>query len=211
LDLLPAGSALADVTSASPDDKRSSAEYASKRSIRFVDTAIMGAIAASKARTPLLACGDGAQEFQTVARKMGAPIQVMQGASAGDAISIKMLRSVFTKGMEALCVELLTAAERIGMREQLYNALSDIDKSELRSFMEMLVRTHVIHAKRRAHEVAEAERQLALAGVPSLVLPGVESRFLATVSSLEKRPLPAPEPTFDEALQWLLADAGARE
>jgi hypothetical protein len=121
-----------------------------------------------------------------------------------------MLRSVFTKGMEALCVEMLTAAEKRGLREQLYNVLSDIDKSELRSFIEMLVRTHVVHAKRRAHEVAEAERQLALAGVPSLVLPGVESRFLATISSLEKRPLPVPEPTVDEALQWLLADGGAR-
>jgi 3-hydroxyisobutyrate dehydrogenase-like beta-hydroxyacid dehydrogenase len=210
VELLPAGAAIADVTTASPDDKRSSADYASKRAIRFVDSAIMGAIAASKERTPLLACGDGAQEFQSVARRMGAPIQVMQGASAGDAISLKMLRSVFTKGMEALCVEMLTAAEKRGLREQLYNVLSDIDKSGLRSFMEMLVRTHVVHAKRRAHEVAEAERQLALAGVPSLVLPGVTSRFLATASSLEKRPLPVPEPTVDQALQWLLADSDAR-
>jgi 3-hydroxyisobutyrate dehydrogenase-like beta-hydroxyacid dehydrogenase len=169
----------------------------------------MGAIAASKERTPLLACGEGAQEFQSIVQKMGAPIQVMQGATAGDAISLKMLRSVFTKGIEALCVELLIAAEKRGVRKQLYSVLSDIDKSGLRSFMEILVRTHVIHAKRRAHEVAEVERQLALAGVPSLVLPGVQSRFLATVSSLEKRPLPAPEPTLDEALRWLLADVEA--
>src|SRR5271169_5631363 len=129
----------------------------------------------------------------------------MPGASAGDAISLKMLRSVFTKGMEALCVEMLIAAEKRGLREQLYDVLSDIDKSGLRSFMETIVRTHVVHAKRRAHEVAEAERQLALVGVPSLVLPGVASRFLATVSALEKRPLTVPEPTIDEALQWFLA------
>jgi 3-hydroxyisobutyrate dehydrogenase len=71
----------------------------------------------------------------------------------------------------------------------------------------MLVRTHVIHAKRRAHEVHDAQAELASQGLPSLVLPGVEQRFLTTASHLERQPLPTPDPDIDQALKWLLATA----
>jgi 3-hydroxyisobutyrate dehydrogenase len=69
----------------------------------------------------------------------------------------------------------------------------------------MLVRTHVIHAKRRAHEVHDAQQELASQGLPSQVLPGVEQRFLDTASRLERRPLAMPDPDIDQALEWLLA------
>ncbi|MGT2490028.1 hypothetical protein ACU4GD_04545 [Cupriavidus basilensis] len=51
--------------------------------------------------------------------------------------------------MEALAVELLMAAGRQGVREKLYGVLGDIDDSPLEDFINMLVRTHTIHAKRR--------------------------------------------------------------
>jgi 3-hydroxyisobutyrate dehydrogenase len=120
---------------------------------------------------------------------------------------LKILRSVFTKGMEALAVEMLTSAERQGVREKLYEQLSDIDRIPLRDFLDMLVRTHVVHAKRRAHEVHDAQAELAAQGLPSLVLPGVERRFRATAEALERRAPEAAQPDADQALQWLLSSA----
>lgn len=123
----------------------------------------------------------------------------------GDAISLKFLRSVLTKGMEALSVELLMSAEKQGVREELYAQLSDIDKIALRSVIDSMVRTHVIHAQRRAHEVQDAQRELTSLGLRSTVLPGVEERFHKTIESLAAHPLPVAEPSVEQALDWLLS------
>lgn len=167
----------------------------------------MGAISLNWVRTPLLASGAGAEELKTVIEQAGGRVQVIKDGVPGDAISLKILRSVFTKGMEALSVELLTSAEKQGVREKLYEQLQDIDQTPLRSFIDMLVRTHVIHAKRRAHEVHDANNELTSQGLPSLVLPGVEQRFLTTAKKLEKQPLETAEPNVEQALQWLLQEA----
>ncbi len=199
------GAGLADLTTASPALKRHAAAQVAERGVRYVDTAIMGAISLHGVRTPLLAAGTGAEEFGSLIAGAGGKVQVIEGGVAGDAISLKILRSVFTKGMEALAVELLTSAEKQGVREKLYEQLSDIDQTPLRSFIDMLVRTHVIHAKRRAHEVHDAQHELASQGLPSQVLPGVERRFLDTAARLERQPLGMPEPDINQALEWLLA------
>lgn len=198
---------LADFTTASPGTKREAASAAAQKGVRYVDTAIMGAISLNWVRTPLLASGVGAEELKTVIEQAGGRVQVIKDGVPGDAISLKILRSVFTKGMEALSVELLTSAEKQGVREKLYEQLQDIDQIPLRSFIDMLVRTHVIHAKRRAHEVHDANNELTSQGLPSLVLPGVEQRFLTTAKKLEKQPLETEEPNIEQALQWLLQEA----
>lgn len=162
----------------------------------------MGGISLTHARTPLLVSGDGADRLAALLAPLQGKVRVVRG-EAGDAISLKLLRSVFTKGLEALGVEVLVAAQRQGVREQLYEVLSDIDNTPLREFVEMVVRTHVVHAARRAHEVDQAAQQLALLGLPSRVLPGVRERFTATANLLGRCPLPQEQPTLEQALEWL--------
>jgi 3-hydroxyisobutyrate dehydrogenase-like beta-hydroxyacid dehydrogenase len=202
------GATLCDLTTASPDAKRAAARRASEAKVRYVDVAIMGAISLSLERTPLLAAGEGATELASLLTLLGGRVQVVDGA-AGDAIALKILRSVFTKGMEALSVELLMAAEKQGVRESLYEQLRDIDETPLRNFIDMLVRTHVIHARRRAHEVQDAAAELAKHGLPSRVLPGVESRFARTIEDLELDAPAQAEPDVDQALAWLLGRAAS--
>lgn len=202
---LPAGCLVADLTTASPEVKRQAAALASAQGLRYVDTAIMGAISLRQAQTPLLASGDGAAQLQAALALAGAPVQVIEGGQVGDAISLKMLRSIFTKGMEALCVELLMSAERQGVRSALYTQLQDIDDTPLPAFIDMLVRTHVIHAQRRAHEVHDAQSQLQAQGLSSLVLPGVAQRFEATAQALAHSGPGIAEPSVEQALDWLLS------
>lgn len=205
LPYLAEGSSIADLTTAPPDIKRRAAQEAHGRAVRYVDTAIMGAISLGHEHTPLLASGEGSDQLKSLLEPVGGRVRVIAGGAPGDAISLKILRSVFTKGMEALAVELLTSAEKQNVRPQLYEQLRDIDETPLRSFLDMLVRTHVVHARRRLHEVHDAERELAAQGLPSLVLTGVAERFLATADALEQRPLTTAEPTVETALEWLLA------
>ncbi|MBF5006907.1 NAD(P)-binding domain-containing protein [Diaphorobacter caeni] len=201
------GSTLCDLTTASPDTKRAAAKLAEAQSVRYVDVAIMGAISLSLEKTPLLASGAGSTDFAQVLAKANGNVRVIDGGAAGDAIALKILRSVFTKGMEALSVELLMAAEAQGVREKLYAQLRDIDETPLRTFIDMLVRTHVIHARRRAHEVHDAAAEMAKHGLPSVVLSGVEKRFAKTIAGLDAKAPAQTEPTIDESLVWLLAQA----
>ncbi|WP_345817481.1 DUF1932 domain-containing protein (plasmid) [Paraburkholderia sp. PREW-6R] len=201
------GASFADFTTASPDMKRQGAKRADAREMAYADVAIMGAIALLGARTPLLCSGNGAAAFAAIlAEASGAAPRVLPDSHAGDAMSLKILRSVFTKGMEALAVEVLMAAEQQGLRGELYEVLQDVDKASLPQFLEMLVTTHVIHARRRLHEVEEAERQLAAIGIVSDVLDGVQHRFARTADKLDVCPLPTEKPALADALTWLSAD-----
>lgn len=208
------GNVYADFTTARPDDKRSGARACEEKGVSYVDVAIMGAIALSGAKTPLLITGKDWEKVKALMQTLKTPTAVIEDGNPGDAISLKLMRSIFTKGLEALAVECLVAAEAFGVRERLYSVLSDIDNTSLRDFLEMLVRTHVLHAGRRRQEVVTATRQLRETGLATAVLPGVEALFARTTRDLGNTPLGIAQPTAQQAIEWLkksMSDAHAAE
>lgn len=198
---LSAGALYADFTTASPQDMRSAAAEAERHSVTFADVAITGAISLGRGKTPLLCAGAGASAIEALMRETGAPIQQV-GTQAGDAATLKLLRSVYTKGCEALAVECLVAAEAKGLRQDLYRVLQDIDQQPLQVFLEMLVRTHVIHAGRRLVEVREATRQLERDGLAPRVMPGVAALFERTAGAIDGS---EDASTVESSLRWLTA------
>lgn len=207
LPMMSRGALFADMTTSDPDHKRQAAEQAGVLGVLFADIAIMGAIALSGVGTRLLCAGSGAAEATSLFSSIGSPLRLVHDGAAGDAATLKLLRSVFTKGLEALAVECLLAAERQGATEKLYEALADIDEVPLRDTIEAFVRTHVIHATRRMKEVEEAEKQLRNAGVPVDVLPGIRHRFQRTARYIDNNHIGNPNPTVTEALSWLRVNA----
>jgi 3-hydroxyisobutyrate dehydrogenase len=201
--MLAEGSLFIDMTTCDPGDIRIAAREAQERGIAYADVAIMGAIALSGLSTNLLAAGTGAQEAQHIFSAIQAPTRVLVGGAAGDAAAIKILRSVFTKGLEALAVECFIAAEHQGLTDRLYEAMADVDQTPLRDLLEALVRSHVVHAPRRLKEVEEAERQLHKAELPVDVLPGVRARFERTCRALSVNPIATTDLTAAEAFAWL--------
>jgi 3-hydroxyisobutyrate dehydrogenase-like beta-hydroxyacid dehydrogenase len=195
----------ADLTTANPADMRTAAAEAAARSVVFVDFAIVGGIALTGSRTPLLCAGRAGRRALDAFAALGAPVRVLESGEPGDAASLKLLRSIFTKGLEALAVECLMAAERHKVREELYGVLSDIDRTPLRDLLEMMLRTHVVHAKRRLREVEDAGRQLRRSGMPLRVQPAVRDLFAATADALDRNGAEEAPPTAEAALAWLLA------
>lgn len=181
---LRADALYADFTTASAADMRAAAAVAARHGIAFADVAIMGAIVLLGARTPLLCAGTGASAIAGFAQGGGIPAQAIAG-QAGDAVQLKLLRSILTKGMESLAVECLVAAEQLGLRDALYDVLGDMDRTPLTAFLDSFVRSHVLHAPRRLAEVREAREQLVRAGLQPLVLDGVERLFARTARGIE--------------------------
>ena len=174
----------ADFTTASAPDMQKAAAAAAAHGIPFMDVAIMGAIALLGEKTPLLCAGDGAAVVTALGESAGATVRIIEG-KPGDAVRLKLLRSIMTKGMESLAVECLVAAESMGLRASLYEVLADIDQTPLTAFMDSFVRSHVLHAQRRQAEVQEAREQLLEAGLEPLVLDGVERLFGRTSRGIQ--------------------------
>jgi 3-hydroxyisobutyrate dehydrogenase len=201
--LLRPGAIVVDLTTASSADKAEAAGVLSACEVGYVDVAIMGAVALTGLRTPLLATGGGAElvveEFQAI----GGIARDIPG-KAGDAVALKLLRTVITKGLEALGVEALVAAERNGVRGELMRVLGDIDEQGFTSFLEAVVRTHVQHAERRLHEVLRAVAQLEDDGIDASVIAASRTRFDMTVHALAVQP-PSEAATrdVDGAIAWL--------
>jgi 3-hydroxyisobutyrate dehydrogenase-like beta-hydroxyacid dehydrogenase len=79
----------------------------------FVDVAITGAVQLHGAKTPLLCTGEKAGEVAELFTRLGTPIQVV-GRRPGDAAALKLLRSIFTKGLKALSIECLPFQQLTG-------------------------------------------------------------------------------------------------
>jgi hypothetical protein len=67
-----------------------------------------------------------------------------------------MLRSVYTKGIEALLLETLIAAYRYGTLDLVLESITQsMEKKPFMETVNMLITTNAIHAKRRADEMKE--------------------------------------------------------
>ncbi len=93
---------------ASAADMRAAADVAASAGIPFTD-AIMGAYQLAHARPALPERGGSGRPTADAARRAQAI------AGAGDAVRLKLLRSIMTKGMER-AVERMVAAESMGSR-----------------------------------------------------------------------------------------------
>jgi 3-hydroxyisobutyrate dehydrogenase-like beta-hydroxyacid dehydrogenase len=197
-----------DVSTGSPESLRQSAAAFEAAGRSFVDTAIMGAIALTAARTPVLIAGRDAGRAREVFALMGAPVKLLDGGTPGDAVALKLLRSVVIKGLECLSIESLTAAEQLGIRDRLFEVLSDVDASPFAELMEALVTTHIVHAERRMHEMEDSTAQLRALGFDAAVTGALPARYAATLGARAANPPPSDaHESLDAALEWLIGTA----
>jgi 3-hydroxyisobutyrate dehydrogenase-like beta-hydroxyacid dehydrogenase len=157
------GTVWADLNTASPGLK-ARLEEAAGPDVAVVDVALMSPVPGKGLRTPMVVSGAAAARYAELLGPLGADVTVQPGP-VGEAISRKLLRSVFYKGLAAAVVEALAGAERAGCADWLAGNIS----AELAGFdehtIERLVDGTRRHARRRADEMTAAAEQLADLGV----------------------------------------------
>jgi 3-hydroxyisobutyrate dehydrogenase-like beta-hydroxyacid dehydrogenase len=163
LPALRPGTVWADLNTASPGLKVR-LEEAAGAGVPVVDVALMSPVPGRGLRTPMLVSGPAAQRYAGLLTPLGAEVTVQPGP-VGEAISRKLLRSVFYKGLAAAVVEALAAAEEAGCADWLAGNIG----AELAGFdahtIDRLVEGTHRHARRRADEMAAATEQLEELGV----------------------------------------------
>ena len=158
LPALAADALYADLNTAAPALKRELAVLAGNR---FADVALLGPVPAKGIATPALASGPGAQEFAAALAPLGMPVTVVSD-QAGDAAAMKLVRSVFMKGLAASAMESVAAAEAAGHGDWLKDEIAAVIG---RPLLDRLLEGSRAHAARRVDEMEAAAELLVEFGV----------------------------------------------
>ncbi len=164
---LDAGALYLDMNSVAPATKRAAAEAIEAQGGRYVDVAVMAPVHPAALAVPLLLSGAHAEAAIEVLSACGFTNARAVGAAIGRASQIKMVRSVLVKGIEALTVECVLAADAGGVLEEVLASLGGNWPQQANYNLERAM----THGVRRAAEMGEAAQTLRDLGVePTMTL-----------------------------------------
>jgi 3-hydroxyisobutyrate dehydrogenase len=189
---------LCTVTGKMSDEDRAAIEAGAGR---YIDVAVMGGFFKSGIKAPMLIAGDDAESAVAWMNAHGFVTSYL-GPKPGSASSVKMLRSVIMKGIEALAVESFVAAERQGILKEVMGCLGDVDTVTFAGQLSMLAQTHIVHAERRWEEMELVAQTLRETGVEPVMTTAIVKSHRRTVDA-HIAPANGQVPPLDEALKIL--------
>lgn len=161
------GSYYFDCNSCAPTTKQESAKLIAAAGGQYVDVAVMAPVHPGLHKTALLVSSpDHAQALEILAA-LEMEARHIPG-DIGRASSIKMIRSIMVKGLEALTLECFLSAKLAGVEEEVFGSLERSypgfgwDKRVPYNLERVMV-----HGKRRAEEVREVAITVAALGLPN--------------------------------------------
>ncbi|WP_066717739.1 NAD(P)-dependent oxidoreductase [Sphingomonas pituitosa] len=174
---LAPGALYCDGNSVAPQTKQAAARAVEAAGAHYVDLAILAPVDPARLAVPLLLSGAQAEAAAAALAALGFQNIRVVGDTVGQASSIKMIRSVMVKGIEALTAECMLAAEAAGVRDAV---LASLDASEKPrpwdaradyNFDRMM-----IHGLRRAAEMEEVVKTLEALGTGAAMTRGTVAR-----------------------------------
>jgi 3-hydroxyisobutyrate dehydrogenase-like beta-hydroxyacid dehydrogenase len=151
---------------------------------RFVDASIIGpppsVSPATGGRTRFYASGEAAPAFAELGRS-GLEIVLLDGP-VGQASAIKMCYAALTKGFTALCTELLTAAELLGVGKALAGEFEQSQSASLAQ-MNRAIPGMTSKAHRWVGEMEEIAATFAAVGLTPKILAGAAEIYQMVATS----------------------------
>jgi 3-hydroxyisobutyrate dehydrogenase-like beta-hydroxyacid dehydrogenase len=160
-----------------PREKESIAALIADAGAVYADVAVVGTTAMDGPSVPCLACGSGADRWAAIAKRAGLNVRAIDGPP-GRASLVKLLRSVYLKGRDALILEMIVAARQYGLEAEV---VASVDGSGERvpfpALAERVLTALAIHSERRSAELAAAARVLEDVNVDPIVTRGASDRL----------------------------------
>lgn len=175
--LLAPGTLFFDMNSVAPETKRAAAEAIDAAGGRYVDVAVMAPVEPGRAAVPLIVSGRHAEDGAAWLRAGGfTKVRGVPG-EVGRASSIKMIRSVMVKGIEALTAECVLAAGAAGVLDEVLASLDASPSPPTWSARaDYNLDRMMIHGLRRAAEIEEAVKTLDALGTGAVMTRGTVER-----------------------------------
>jgi 3-hydroxyisobutyrate dehydrogenase-like beta-hydroxyacid dehydrogenase len=154
-----------DVNSASPGTKAAAGRAIDGAGGRYVESAMMTSVPPYGIGVPMLLGGAHAQAAASLLAPLGFSVEVASD-EIGVASAIKMCRSVFIKGLEAIVIESFASARQYGVEDRVLASLAEtfptIDWEKQGAYLFSRVAQH---GRRRAEEMREAAATVKEAGL----------------------------------------------
>lgn len=167
-EFLRPGALFCDMNSVAPETKKAAAAAIEAKGGRYVDVAVMAPVNPKKLAVPLFLSGPHAEAARVALGDAGFTDLRIVGDEVGRASTIKMLRSVMYKGVEALTAECLVACERAGVTEEVLGSFGN----DWATGADYRLDRMLVHGVRRAAELREVCKTLEDLGLPARMSSG---------------------------------------
>lgn len=199
---LRSGQLYVDLNASMPSIKEEVERIVQPSGVTFVEGALLGAVGVTGAATAILTGGpSGAQAARELASELGLKASFFS-PEVGKASTFKMLRSIFSKGMEALLIEFLVAGERAGMREALWMEVTSLlANNPFEKVAGNWIVSHVGAHERRYHEMQQVTEVMRALGVGPVMTAATEEFFRRSGSLDLTRALPEKPAAMDQVIR----------
>jgi 3-hydroxyisobutyrate dehydrogenase-like beta-hydroxyacid dehydrogenase len=201
----------ADCNAIAPQTARQIGEVISAVGGRFVDASIVGPPPRREGTTRFYASGPDASAFEAL-REFGLDVVVLDD-EIGRASALKMCYAALTKGLTALCTELLTAAQVLGVSAALSQEFQ-ISQAALYQRMERGLPRMPAKSRRWVGEMEEISRTFERVGLTPKILAGAADmyRFVAQTDLADRVPEDSePPPSLAKMISLLAASLRGQE
>ncbi|MCY4078962.1 MAG: DUF1932 domain-containing protein [Caldilineaceae bacterium] len=198
----------ADCNAVSPQTTIAIGETITEAGGRFVDASIIGPPPRREGATRFYASGVHAGELAKL-EDYGLDVPVISD-SVGDASAIKMCYAGMTKGLTALCTNLLVAAEALGIREALFDEWGMSQEAMLKRVQGLP--SMPPKSRRWVGEMEEIAATMAGVGMSPKFHEGAADvyRFVGASALADRTPEDLDEPTLEAMLLDLVGALPAR-
>lgn len=183
-DCLPTGALYFDMNSCSPGAKRQAAECVEAAGGRYVDVAVMAPVYPERHRVPLLVSGPYGRDAMAALESLSMRPTLAEGP-VGTASTIKMVRSIMVKGIEAVVAECVLSAVHAGIDETVLSSLAKtfpgFDWPDRAAYMLERV---MVHGRRRAEEMREVAKTVDELGLKGRMA-SASAEWQAAVGAME--------------------------
>ncbi|RMF89543.1 MAG: NAD(P)-dependent oxidoreductase [Nitrospinota bacterium] len=174
---LKPGQVYLDLNSTSPAVKITISQIVEATGADFVEGAILGAVGISGARTAILTAGARGKEVAERLTSLGLRVSYYR-PEIGKASLFKMLRSIFSKGVEALLLEMLLAGKRAGIARDLWREINELlSQNRFEQVAANWIQSHAVAYERRYHEMVQVSETMREIGVEPVMTAGTIAFF----------------------------------
>lgn len=168
--LMDAGALFCDFNSVSPDTKREAAQAVQAAGKHYADVAVMAPVRPALNKVPILISGPHAPIAAAALQSANfAHLRVVDG-DVGAASSIKMIRSIMIKGIEALSAECVLSAIAAGVEKEVIASLNASEPgADWEKRADYNLDRMMVHGLRRAAEMEEVVKTVDALGIGGIM------------------------------------------
>ncbi len=201
--LLNPGQIFIDFNSTSPSVKVDISKIIEPSGADFVEGVILGAVGATGPNTRIFTGGERGQEVADVFSRLGMNVN-FYSTEIGKASTFKMLRSIFSKGVEILLLEMLVAGKRAGINKDLWEDITGFMASKpFDTIGANWMRSHSVACERRYYEMLQVIETMKEINIEPIMTERTAVYFKQSVDMKMNKTFTEKPESFDEVTEFI--------